>query len=985
MTETRYYTFVCRRMTQRRCNGIGKPQNKELQKCNMVLCCYARGYSKIKANLTMPYKLSELRKMMKFLFFVLIFIGATFQMQAASYEDALFQVETWIQKKYPKNSLAKGSYEAKIKKIYESPANEEVKIQELHKIFPEAFEKNTDESLIVKPSVSWKVHSLAIGYDIKDSTTEEIKTVDIQKELEQKELIDETVQNDKTSKKRDKGYEGKISGSVKGIFIPLLITGKIEASISGHYEKSDSASSLSSSLWNKKQQALFLKNKEIIVSMLKHRNISNLHLTFTVTFYNKTKERLQLPYACSIPVYMGNKSCNKPALPYGVERIGNTLCIRPNNPQGQDVVFRMDLNTTTARELIEYMTHDAPVISLDRGTIGIFDQQGKDMISEKNRLPASTVVTLHIPQGRYVWNIKQKWNSFKDVTIREAVQALQKDFQNSGNNCFGFNEKGDLISVSEIPVGAFHQDDKECIYMVVAEHNGVFYDNLSSDFLEYKLGTNPFHIYVVDCLNLAAEDPLLLKVIFQAHLHAVTQIEKTFVQYSTLATRIGKFYHNGIGTDKNHTEAVKWWRKAAEQGYTKAQYNLGIAYANGEGVPEDRSEAVKWVRKAAEQGDANAQCLLGFYYILGKGVAKDMSEAVKWYRKAAEQGDATAQYELGWCYTNGLGVVKDMAEAVKWWRKAAEQGNADAQCFLGACYAEGEGVAKDMSEAVSWLHKAAEQGHAGAQYGLGWCYADEEGVVTNKAEAVKWWRKAAEQGYTKAQNNLGDCYYYGDGVIQDYAEAVKWYRKAAEQGNAEAQNNLGNCYYRNHGVIQDYVEAVKWYRKAAEQGNAEAQNNLGVCYANGEGVSKDMSEAVKWWRKAAEQGNVDAQYHIYQKASIERVLEQDKMLGQDDNKLRDVPIKMRAISTEGCPNDFLCAWEQHIKSWEKAGEIGIGGWTIVGGIGTLLLGGADCGALAAAGYGMDKINAMTNVSDTYKECLKVARKYGVNTKKYYSE
>ena len=84
------------------------------------------------------------------------------------------------------------------------------------------------------------------------------------------------------------------------------------------------------------------------------------------------------------------------------------------------------------------------------------------MISEKNQLPASTVVTLHTPQGRYVWNIKQKWNSFKDVTIRDAVQALQKDFQKSGNNCFGFNEKGDLISVSEIPVGAFRQDDKEC-------------------------------------------------------------------------------------------------------------------------------------------------------------------------------------------------------------------------------------------------------------------------------------------------------------------------------------------------------------------------------------------------------------------------------------------------------------------------------------------------------------------------------------------
>ena len=93
-------------------------------------------------------------------------------------------------------------------------------------------------------------------------------------------------------------------------------------------------------------------------------------------------------------------------------------------------------------------------------------------------------------------------------------------------------ETGDLISVSEIPVGTFHSDDKECIYMIVAEHNGVFYNNLSSDFLEYKLGTNPFHIYVVDCLKLATtENPLLLKIIFQSHLHAITQIERTFVQY----------------------------------------------------------------------------------------------------------------------------------------------------------------------------------------------------------------------------------------------------------------------------------------------------------------------------------------------------------------------------------------------------------------------------------------------------------------------
>jgi TPR repeat protein len=31
-------------------------------------------------------------------------------------------------------------------------------------------------------------------------------------------------------------------------------------------------------------------------------------------------------------------------------------------------------------------------------------------------------------------------------------------------------------------------------------------------------------------------------------------------------------------------EAVSWYRKAAEQGYAEAQFNLGIMYATGEGI-----------------------------------------------------------------------------------------------------------------------------------------------------------------------------------------------------------------------------------------------------------------------------------------------------------------------------------------------------------------------------------------------------------------
>ena len=67
----------------------------------------------------------------------------------------------------------------------------------------------------------------------------------------------------------------------------------------------------------------------------------------------------------------------------------------------------------------------------------------------------------------------------------------------------------------------------------------------------------------------------------------------------------------GQGVAKNDVEAVKWFRKAAEQNYARAQYNLGVCYAKGQGVAKDEAEAVKWYRKAAEQNYAEAQCNLG--------------------------------------------------------------------------------------------------------------------------------------------------------------------------------------------------------------------------------------------------------------------------------------------------------------------------------------------------------------------------------------
>ena len=67
-------------------------------------------------------------------------------------------------------------------------------------------------------------------------------------------------------------------------------------------------------------------------------------------------------------------------------------------------------------------------------------------------------------------------------------------------------------------------------------------------------------------------------------------------------------------------KAVKWVRKAAEQGNAHAQSNLGVMYYDGQGVPTSHQESVKWCRKAADQGHGEAQHNLGAMYAMGKGV-----------------------------------------------------------------------------------------------------------------------------------------------------------------------------------------------------------------------------------------------------------------------------------------------------------------------------------------------------------------------------
>lgn len=211
-----------------------------------------------------------------------------------------------------------------------------------------------------------------------------------------------------------------------------------------------------------------------------------------------------------------------------------------------------------------------------------------------------------------------------------------------------------------------------------------------------------------------------------------------------------------------------------------AQVELGSMYAKGQGVAQDNSQAIFWYRKAAEKGDSEAQFNLGIMYDKGVGVRQDLTRAIDWYDKAAKQGHKVA-----------LANVEIIQGQIASQKSLAEQGNAEAQIAVADMYANGNGLALDYKQAVELYQKAADQGAAAAQCKLGMMFEDGKGTPQDFAQSVAWYRRAIEQNFALAKYNLGRMYLRGRGVPKDNVYAYAWMSLAADQGEKNAISNLG--------------------------------------------------------------------------------------------------------------------------------------------------------------------------------------------------
>ena len=301
--------------------------------------------------------------------------------------------------------------------------------------------------------------------------------------------------------------------------------------------------------------------------------------------------------------------------------------------------------------------------------------------------------------------------------------------------------------------------------------------------------------------------------------------------------QIGLLYNLGKGVAKNIDTANQWYLKAGEAGDSDGYYCLAENCRS-------LSQAIEYYRKAADMGNAKAMIEIGMSYEYGRGVTKNVDTANQWYLKAGEAGDPEGYMIVAEYYRK---QKKEYTKAIELYEKAFDLGRKSCSyeiaklylshkkdCVFNYSYAELKDLLKEKSlkeneiekcncvnieKVLYWFYKSDNEEKddilkymwANGDFDLNWarlCQEDGYDIIY----MIKL-QDAFEMNKTIADMTIPDN--LGNGYIINYMQALT--AVAYEHGKA---------FDAKGKPCKDMAKAIEYYRKAAKNGNEKAQNKL---------------------------------------------------------------------------------------------------------------------------------------------------------------
>lgn len=323
----------------------------------------------------------------------------------------------------------------------------------------------------------------------------------------------------------------------------------------------------------------------------------------------------------------------------------------------------------------------------------------------------------------------------------------------------------------------------------------------------YDLGSNVAEQHAINCLRLCFENNIF-------PLDAEGFLRSCANKRNTKAMISLAYYHRFYNPDgRDFSEALRYYRMAAECGDSEAQYLLGRFLVMKNLLKRERNLVIRWWDASLEKGLDTATV----EEFDDEGHKNERAEAMKYLNSAGEEGSCEALQLLSSMYHRGLLVLADPVKSVQLLMRAAEMDDFSAQGLLGVIFLEGIGVEKDEKKGIEYLELASEANNSFAQWNLSLALIEGQGVLVNRPRAKALLERAAEGCF--AQDKL----WSDDGFANRFQKLLDLFQELSSRGQVDANYWLGICYERGLGVTPNRDKALELYLRSAREGCQPAQ------------------------------------------------------------------------------------------------------------------------------------------------------------------
>jgi TPR repeat protein len=239
---------------------------------------------------------------------------------------------------------------------------------------------------------------------------------------------------------------------------------------------------------------------------------------------------------------------------------------------------------------------------------------------------------------------------------------------------------------------------------------------------------------------------------------------------------LGWLYFNGKGVEKDEKKGCEYFKKAADDGFVKAYYNVGMCYEYGKGFEYNINEAIKYYEKGYENSDSKSSYALGMIYFKGCKIEgkKDIKKAIKYLHYSCKKSLANGCYKLGDLY---MSEIKDYDKGIKYYEKAAKKGYCKVYSTIGDyyLYSKEDRKEKDIKKAVKYYKKGVECNDEISMYKLSFIYFT--GIKPFEKDDLKAFdlaSKSASLGYKPAYGILGVIYATSDKIEKNIDKASEY-------------------------------------------------------------------------------------------------------------------------------------------------------------------------------------------------------------------